>query len=335
MVHLTKTAFCLISAFNYAQGFLNDLGNRPPLAGKRTHRGCYRGLSDTVDPIVQVKGDDTKNTWTACGQYCLDKGKPMALVQGSDCYCSETIPNQRLSVGGFGHYCMDPCPGKPTDLVACGSEIFGSYSAINTGLKTELWPDQDGSPDDPTPECLGCTFKLPADAVFHGKASGVHSCRTACRVLKSKALMIYDKKCFCTNATVSQHSLVRVPEEMCSYRWARKPCGGYSYTLRSPLFSVYDATRPEKPGSESAPDATTSQDAASPADTQQAKVAAQTLGLSVGEITERLETEVQLQMLMLESDVWNLFAWLGRVMTSWVTPREGTVDGDRELDLQK
>lgn len=254
----------------------------------------------------------------------------MALVQGEDCYCSETIPNRRKSVGGFGHYCMDPCPGKPTDLVACGSERFGSYSAINTGLKSELIPDQDALPDDPIPDCLGCTFKLPSDAVFPGEASGVQSCRRACRYLKSKTLMMYDKQCICTNATVSAHTLDRVPEEMCSFRWARKPCGGYSYSLRSALFSVYDASEPQKP----TPDVTMSQGAASPTVTQIAKSASQISWRSVGEIIEDVETEVQLQLLILEGGVWEIFAWMDRVMTKMVTPREGHEDDHRELDLQ-
>ncbi|KAF4422150.1 hypothetical protein FACUT_10759 [Fusarium acutatum] len=287
MVHFIKTAFLFLSGLGLTEGFMNDPGNRPPLAGKRTHRGCYRGLSDTAGPVVKVKGDKTKNTWTACGQYCLAKGKPMALVQGADCYCSETIPNQRKSVGGFGHYCMDPCPGKPTDLVACGSERFGSYSAINTGLKSELVPDQDPLPYDPIQDCLSCTFKLPGDAVFPGEASGVQSCRDACRYLKSKTLMMYDKY-------------------------------------------VYDVSEPQKPE----PNATTPQDATSPIDTQVAKTTAQTSGRSVEEFIEDVETEVQLQLLILEGVVWEIFAWVGRVMTKLVTPREGHEDDDRELDLQ-
>ncbi|KAJ4112901.1 hypothetical protein NW760_004725 [Fusarium oxysporum] len=330
MVHFIKTAFLFISALSLTEAFLNDQGNRPPRAGKRTHRGCYRGLSDTVDPVVKVKGDKSKNTWTACGQYCLTKGKPMALVQGADCYCSESIPNQRKDVGGFGHYCMDPCPGKPTDLVACGSERFGSYSAINTGLKSELWPDQDPLPDDQIPDCLGCTFRLPSDAVFPGRASGVESCRRTCRHLKSKILMMYDKQCVCTNATVSEHALDRVPEEMCSFRWAKKPCGGYSYSLRSALFSVYDASEPQKP----APDVTTPQDAPSPADAQPTRAAAKSSGSSFREIIEDFETETQLQLLIFEGGVWKAFAWIGRVMTKLVTPSEGHEDDDRELDLQ-
>ncbi|KAF5555848.1 hypothetical protein FPHYL_8126 [Fusarium phyllophilum] len=330
MVHFIKTAFLFLSVLGLTEGFMNDPPNRPPRAGKRTHRGCYRGLSDTADPVVKVKGDKAKNTWTACGQYCLAKGKPMALVQGADCYCSETIPNRRKSVGGFGHYCMEPCPGRPTDLVACGSERFGSYSAINTGLKSDLVPDQDPLPDDPIPDCLGCTFKLPSDAVFPGKASGVQSCRDACRYLKSKTLMMYDKQCVCTNATVSEHSLDRVPAEICSFRWARKPCGGYSYSLRSALFSVYDASKREEP----VPDATTAQVAATPTDTQSAQTAVQTSWRSVGEIIEDVEMEVQLQLLILEGEVWEIFAWMGRLMTKLVTPREGHEDDDRELDLQ-
>ncbi|KAF5697042.1 hypothetical protein FGLOB1_13053 [Fusarium globosum] len=330
MVRFIKTAFLFISVLGLTQGFMNDPPNRPPRAGKRTHRGCYQGLSDTADPVVKVKGDKTKNTWTACGQYCLAKGKPMALVQSEDCYCSETIPNRRKSVGGFGHYCMDPCPGKPIDLVACGSERFGSYSAINTGLKSELVPDQDPLPDDQIPDCLGCTFKLPSDAVFPGESSGVQSCRRACRYLKSKTLMMYDKQCVCTNATVSEHVLDRVPEEMCSLRWARKPCGGYSYSLRSALFSVYDASEPDKP----APGATMPQAAASPTHTQPAKTATPTSWRSVGELIEDVEMEVQLQLLILEGEVWETFAWMGRLMRKLVTPREGHEDGDRELDLQ-
>ncbi|KAF5722400.1 hypothetical protein FMUND_2912 [Fusarium mundagurra] len=330
MVRFIKTVFLFVSVLSLTQGFMNDPPNRPPRAGKRTHRGCYRGLSDTADPVAKVKGDKTKNTWTACGQYCLAEGKPMALVQGADCYCSETIPNRRKSVGGFGHYCMDPCPGKPTDLVACGSERFGSYSAINTGLKSELSPDQDPLPDDQIPDCLGCTFKLPSDAVFLGETSGVQSCRRSCRYLKSKTLMVYDKQCICTNATVSEHALDRVPEEMCSFRWARKPCGGYSYSLRSALFSVYDASEPEKPG----PDATTSQGAPSSTDTQSAMGSAQTSCRSIGEIIEDVKTEVQLQLLILEGGVWEIFAWMGCVLTKLVTPREGHEDDDRELDLQ-
>ncbi|KAG5796003.1 hypothetical protein H9Q69_004951 [Fusarium xylarioides] len=223
---------------------------------------------------------------------------------------------------------MDPCPGKPTDLVACGSERFGSYSAINTGLKSELVPDQDPLPEDPIPDCLGCTFKLPSDALFPGKASGVESCRGACRYLKSKTLMMYDKQCVCTNATMSEHALDRVPEEMCSFRWARKPCGGYSYSLRSALFSVYDASEPEG----LAPDATTSQGAPSPTDTQTAET--ETSWRSVGEIIEDLEMEVQLPLLMLEGDFWDILAWMGRLMATLVTPREGHEDDDRELDLQ-
>ncbi|KAF5987520.1 hypothetical protein FBULB1_1909 [Fusarium bulbicola] len=330
MVQFIKTAISLISVLGLTEGFANNPPNLPPRAGKRTHRGCYRGLSDTADPVVKVKGDKTKNTWTACGQYCLSKGKPMALVQGADCYCSETIPNRRKSVGGFGHYCMDPCPGKPTDLVACGSERFGSYSAINTGLKSELVPDQDPLPDDPIPYCLGCTFKLPSDAVLIGEASGIESCRGACRDLKSKTLMMYDKQCDCQNATVSGHALDRVPEEMCSIRWATKPCGGYSYTLRSALFSVYDAREPEK----SAHNASTPPNAKSPTDAQTTTTAVQTSWSSVGEIIEDVETEVQLQLLMLEGDLWEVFAWMGRLMTKLVTPREGHENDDRELDLQ-
>ncbi|KAF4951316.1 hypothetical protein FGADI_7514 [Fusarium gaditjirri] len=330
MVYFIKTVFLFISVLGLAEGFWNDLGNRPPRAGKRTHRGCYRGLSDTADPVVKVEGDESKNTWTACGQYCLSKGKPMALIQGVDCYCSETTPNEHKSVGGFGHYCMDPCPGKPTDLVACGSERFGSYSAINTGLKSELWPDRDPLPDDQIPDCLGCTFKLPSDAVFPGSAGGVETCRRTCRYLKSKTLMMYDKQCVCTNATVSEHGLDRVPEEMCSFRWAKKPCGGYSYSLRSALFSVYDAREPEKPGT----DATTPQDATSPTDTQAANTAVQTSGRSFGVIIEAFEAESQLQLLILEGGVWKAIAWMGRVMTKLVTPREGHDDDHRELDLQ-
>ncbi|KAF5633980.1 uncharacterized protein FTJAE_6874 [Fusarium tjaetaba] len=293
MVRFIKTAFLLISVLGFTEGFMNDPPNRPPRAGKRTHRGCFGGLSDTADPVIKVKGDRTKNTWTACGQYCLAKGKPMALRKS-------------------------------------GSERFGSYSAINTGMKSELWPDQDPSPDDPIPDCLGCTFKLPSDAVFPGEGSGVQSCRRACRYLKSKTLMMYDKQCVCTSATVSEHALDRVPEEMCSLRWARKPYGGYSYSLRAALFSVYDASEPEKP----APDATTPQGAASSTSTQTAKAALQTSGRSVGEIIEDVETEVQLQLLILEGGVWKIFAWMGRVMTKLVTPREGHEDDDRELDLQ-
>ncbi|KAF4500043.1 hypothetical protein FAGAP_3754 [Fusarium agapanthi] len=310
MVLFIKTASLFISVLGLTEGFMNDQPNRPPRAGKRTHRGCYRGLSDTTDPVVKVKGDKTKNTWTACGQYCLSKGKPMALLQGADCYCSETIPNRRKGVGGFGHFCMDPCPGKPTDLFACDSERFGSYSAINTGLKSELVPDQDPLPDNPIPDCLGCTFKLPSDAVFPGEASGVESCRRTCRDLKSKTLMMYDKHCVCTNATVSEHALDRVPEEMCSIRWATKPCGGYSYSLRSALFSVCDASEPEKP----APDITTPQDTPSPTDTQVAKISVQTSWRSVREIIEDVEMEVQLQMLMLEGDIWEIFGrYLGDI----------------------
>ncbi|KAF5594113.1 uncharacterized protein FSUBG_9535 [Fusarium subglutinans] len=330
MVLFAKTAILLISVLGLTEGFTNNPPNLPPRAGKRTYRGCYRGLSDTTDPVVKVKGDKTKNTWTACGQYCLRKGKPMALVQGADCYCSETIPNRRKSVGGFGHYCMDPCPGKPTDLVACGSERFGSYSAINTGLKSELIPDQDPLPGDPIPDCLGCTFKLPSDAVFIGEASGVESCRGACRDLKSKTLMMYDKQCVCTNATVSEHALDRVPEELCSIRWAKKPCGGYSYSLRSALFSVYDASEPEKP----APGGTTSPGTPLPTDSQPAQATGQTSWGSIGKIIEDVEMEVQLQLLMLEGDLWEIFAWMGRLMTKLVTPREGHENDDRELDLQ-
>ncbi|KAF5646061.1 hypothetical protein F25303_5525 [Fusarium sp. NRRL 25303] len=330
MVRFINTALLFISILGLTECFMNDPPNRPPRAGKRTHRGCYRGLSDTADPVVKVKGDKAKNTWTACGQHCLAKRKPMALVQGEDCYCSETIPNRRKSVGGFGHYCMDPCPGKPTDLVACGSERFGSYSAINTGLKSELVPDQDPLPDDQIPDCLGCTFKLPSDAVFPGEASGVQSCRRACRYLKSKTLMMYDKQCVCTNVTVSEHALDRVPEEMCSLRWARKPCGGYSYSLRSALFSVYDASEHEKP----APNATMPQAATSPTHTQPAKITTPTSWRSVGELIEDVEMEVQLQLLILEGEVWETFAWMGRLMTKLVTPREGREDDDRELDLQ-
>ncbi|KAI1063595.1 hypothetical protein LB506_005757 [Fusarium annulatum] len=282
MVRFIRAAFLFISILGLTQGFMNDPPNRPPRAGKRTHRGCYRSLSDTADPVVKAKGDKTKNTWTACGQYCLAKRKPMALVQGEDCYCSETIPNRRKIVGGFDHYCMDPCPGKPTDLVACGSERFGSYSAINTGLKSELKLDQDALPHDPIPGCLGCIFKLPSDVLFPGEASGVKSCRDACRYLESKTFMMYDKQCVCTNDTLSVHTLDRVSEEMCSFRWARKPCGGYSYSLRSELFNVYDVSEPEK----SAPDVTKSQSAATPTVTQTAKTPAQTSWRSVGEIIE-------------------------------------------------
>ncbi|KAH7217395.1 hypothetical protein BKA60DRAFT_491483 [Fusarium oxysporum] len=142
--------------------------------------------------------------------------------------------------------------------------------------------------------------------------------------------MIYDKQCVCTNATVSEHALDRVPEEICSFRWAKKPCGGYSYSLRSALFSVYDASEPEKP----APDVTTPQDATSPADAQPTRAAAKTSGSSFREIIEDFETETQLQLLIFEGGVWKAFAWIGCVMTKLVTPSEGHEYDDRELDLQ-
>ncbi|KAG9501969.1 hypothetical protein J7337_007676 [Fusarium musae] len=129
---------------------------------------------------------------------------------------------------------------------------------------------------------------------------------------------MYDKQCVCTNATVPKHSPDRVPEEMFSFRWARKPCGGYPYSLRAALFSVYYANESKKP----VPHAATPQDATSPTETKPAKTVAQTPGRSVGEIIEGVETEVQLQLLILEGGVWEIIAWMGRVMTKLVPPRE-------------
>ncbi|KAH7151479.1 hypothetical protein DER46DRAFT_614777 [Fusarium sp. MPI-SDFR-AT-0072] len=61
MVHSIKTAFLFISLLGLTEGFLNDPGNKPPRAGKRTHRRCYRGLSDSNnlpgDPVImQLRG---------------------------------------------------------------------------------------------------------------------------------------------------------------------------------------------------------------------------------------------------------------------------------------
>ncbi|ELR03430.1 hypothetical protein VC83_07206 [Pseudogymnoascus destructans] len=86
---------------------------------------CY----DTLEGFVHGFNEQWQAA-SACSTHCVPLGKPVMAINGSDCWCADTLPPKKHKVDLS--LCSMKCPGYGTDM--CGSENGAYFSTWNDGL---------------------------------------------------------------------------------------------------------------------------------------------------------------------------------------------------------
>ncbi|KAH8170488.1 WSC domain-containing protein [Sarocladium implicatum] len=118
----------------------------PPVLGTITPVGCFDSKPGDATPVKAM----TFLTAGVCTDACLKKDKPVALLSGNQCLCSDFYPVSKTQVADDD--CNYPCPGYA--MQACGN-LDGDVSVYNTGLLVNVQEDggsqNDGEKEDNVP----------------------------------------------------------------------------------------------------------------------------------------------------------------------------------------
>ncbi|OBT75513.1 hypothetical protein VF21_04910 [Pseudogymnoascus sp. 05NY08] len=101
------------------------LGPAPADAHDIVKGDCY----DTLDGFVHGFNEQWQAA-SACSTHCVPMGKPVMAINGSDCWCADTLPAKKHMVASSK--CSMVCPGYGQDM--CGSQDGKYFSTWNDGL---------------------------------------------------------------------------------------------------------------------------------------------------------------------------------------------------------
>jgi hypothetical protein len=148
------TAFTSVSANPVADPVANPVANpvaafTPQATADEVLVGCYSSL------LSFSAGDSYKwQTSGHCKEQCIPKNKAVIAINGTDCWCSDTLPPKASKVDSSN--CDTICPGFGTVkcmsldndprsiLIISGGSGMDYFSVWNDGLKTSL-DNADGS----------------------------------------------------------------------------------------------------------------------------------------------------------------------------------------------
>ena len=106
--------------------------------------GCYSDAEDSLTAGQNYHQTLHMNTNALCVSICMEEGYGIAATQGSDCYCSNSLPvpllhpSYEIESAGNGGPCSTKCSGAFTTLPCKGDECCGGGSAYSVYIVGEI-----------------------------------------------------------------------------------------------------------------------------------------------------------------------------------------------------
>lgn len=99
--------------------------------------GCFKSLK-----TFEYNFSDRWQSSGLCQKACVPLNKPVIAINGTDCWCSETLPPKNDEVDSSK--CDTVCPGWDKDMCGSGPDYFSTW---NDGLRKNI----NNAPDDTVP----------------------------------------------------------------------------------------------------------------------------------------------------------------------------------------